>query len=79
IQGLYSYAINSEVLKFKPDDLPSNIVVLFESIPGGCQTGGSDLLTTKNHQNRGCVVVFGDGHVEFVLKDKIEKLKWKFV
>ncbi|MHC4232992.1 MAG: hypothetical protein ACYSUS_09030 [Planctomycetota bacterium] len=76
-QGLYSYAINSEVLKLKPNDLPSNIVVLFESIPGGYQTGGSDLLTTENHQNRGCVVVFGDGHVEFVLKDKIENLKWK--
>ena len=76
-QGPQSYAINKYIFELKPKDIPKDLVFLFESAPGSNQAGGYELLTTESHQNTGCNVVFGDGHVEFVFKNKINELKWK--
>jgi prepilin-type processing-associated H-X9-DG protein len=53
------------------------MVCLFETYPGWNQVGGSEILTTTYHNDNGCNVVFLDGHVTFVLKKDLHKLKWK--
>jgi prepilin-type processing-associated H-X9-DG protein len=53
------------------------MVLLFETNPGWNQVGGPESLTTENHQNDGCNVLFVDGHVEFVKKQDVNRLHWK--
>ncbi|HSV99683.1 MAG TPA: H-X9-DG-CTERM domain-containing protein [Sedimentisphaerales bacterium] len=54
----------------------SDVVLLFESKPGWNQSGGAELLTTENHQGKGCNVLFTDGHVEFVKTEYLSELRW---
>ncbi len=51
-------------------------VVLFETKAGWNQVGGPELLTTDNHNGKGCNVLFADGRVEFISANEISKLKW---
>jgi prepilin-type processing-associated H-X9-DG protein len=39
------------------------------------QVGGPAILTTEHHKGEGCNILFGDGHVEFVKKEEIPKLR----
>lgn len=55
-----------------------DVVLLFESEPGWNQSGGAELLTTENHQGKGCSVLFTDLHVEFVKTEDLSKLKWTY-
>ena len=41
------------------------------------QVGGPEVLTTENHQGRGCNILFADGHAEFVFVEEIPSLRWK--
>ncbi len=78
-----SYAINPNC---KPNS-PVDVVLLFETQGGWNQHGGPELLSTQNHPEHkdwfwgyrvpGCNVMFNDGHVEFVPKDRFDELKWK--
>jgi len=54
-----------------------DMVVLFETYPGWNQVGDFEILTTANHKDKGCNVLFLDTHVEFVRTKDIPKLKWK--
>lgn len=51
-------------------------VVLFETKPGWNQVGGPELLTTDNHNGKGCNVLFNDLHVEFVKTEDLANLQW---
>jgi prepilin-type processing-associated H-X9-DG protein len=83
--GQSSYAINENAITLEPPimrgieepNTPSDIVLLFESEPGWNQYGGPELLTFQNHNGRGCYIAFSDGHVAFVRKQNLHKLKWK--
>jgi prepilin-type processing-associated H-X9-DG protein len=83
--GQSSYAINENAITLEPlivrgvkePNAPPDIVLLFESEPGWNQYGGPELLTIKNHNGRGCYIVFTDGHIEFVRKQNLHELKWK--
>lgn len=55
-----------------------DVVLLFESKPGWNQSGGAELLTTENHQGKGCSVLFTDLHVEFVKAEDLSKLRWTY-
>jgi prepilin-type processing-associated H-X9-DG protein len=55
----------------------NDMVLLFETYPGWNQVGDSEVLTTANHNDKGCNVSFLDGHVAFVKKQDLHKLKWK--
>jgi prepilin-type processing-associated H-X9-DG protein len=69
-----SYAINPNA---KRDcRFPATTILFFESNPGWNQSGGPELLTTQNHGDKGCNVVFCDGHVEFVRAEDINNLRW---
>ncbi len=33
-------------------------------------------MTTENHKDEGCNILFGDAHVEFVRTDELGELNW---
>jgi prepilin-type processing-associated H-X9-DG protein len=74
---LCSYALN-ENIPADANDLPPNLVLLFESAPGWNQVGGPGDVVTDRHDknNPGANIAFADGHVEFVPADKIPTLRW---
>ena len=41
------------------------------------QFGGPEILTTENHNGRGCFILFNDGRVEFVKPERLGELRWK--
>jgi len=71
-KGPSHYAINPSC---KPNS-PSDTVLLFETKGGWNQHGGPEILTTEHHQNKGCNILFNDGSVKFVTKEKLDELKW---
>ena len=75
-EGPCNYAMNKNIekLDFKG---PPDMVVLFETYPGWNQVGSSEILTTANHEDKGCHVLFLDNHIAFVKKQDLHKLKWK--
>ena len=73
--GRCSYAINPNVSPHS--DFHPRLVLLFETKPGWNQVGGPELLTTDNHNGKGCNVLFHDNTVEFVKAEELPKLMWK--
>ena len=75
--GPCSYAMN-ENIPADAKDLPSDLVLLFESAPGWNQVGGADDVVTDRHgeKNPGANIAFADGHVEFVKPEDIPTLHW---
>ena len=71
-----SYAINEFLDGKKLAELPPDLVLLFESMPGWNKAGGPEILTTEHHEGKGCNVLFADGRVEFIEADRISELKW---
>lgn len=41
------------------------------------QIGGPEILTTENHEGKGCNVLFNDYHVEFVKTERLGELRWR--
>ena len=56
---------------------PPDTVLLFETIGGWNKSGGPELLTTENHRNHGCNILFNGGYVDFISTKKIADLKWE--
>ncbi len=74
-KGSCDYAMNKNIEKIGTM-APPDIVLLFESTPGWNQSGGPELLTTKNHKGEGCNILFNGGHVAFIQTEDINDLKW---
>ncbi|MCE5185391.1 MAG: hypothetical protein LLF76_04615 [Planctomycetaceae bacterium] len=62
------------------NDLPPDLVLLFESAPGWNQAGGPEDVVTDRHSkdDSGANIAFADGRVEFVKGQDMPKLKWTF-
>ncbi|MHC5199940.1 MAG: hypothetical protein ACYSO1_07520 [Planctomycetota bacterium] len=75
--GPCSYAMN-ENIPADANDLPGNLVLLFESAPGWNQTGGPNDVVTDRHgeNNPGANIAFADGTVKFVKTEDIPNLRW---
>ena len=58
------------------EELPGDLVLLFESAPGWNQVGGTDDVVTDRHSRPGANIAFADGHVEFVEAEDIPNLRW---
>jgi hypothetical protein len=56
---------------------PGDVVLLFETTGGWNQYGGPEILTTENHEGKGCNVLFKDGSVRFVKTEELGMLRWK--
>jgi len=77
--GPCSYAMN-ENIPADANELPGDLVLLFESKPGWNRIGGPDDVITDRHEKKnkpGANVAFADGHVEFVEAKEIPNLRWK--
>ena len=74
--GESSYALNKNIAGKKSSEIPSDIVLLFETKKGWNQVGGSELLNTENHEGKGCWILFNDMHAEFVKAERLGELKW---
>jgi hypothetical protein len=53
------------------------LVLLFETRDGWNRFGEDELLTTENHEGRGCNILFNNGRVQFVPKERLGDLRWK--
>lgn len=75
--GPCSYAMN-ENIPADANELPADLVVLFESAPGWNQVGGPEDVVTDRHgkDTPGANIAFADGRVEFVKAEDILKLRW---
>jgi len=71
-----SYALNENVMGLRLGELPTDVVVLFDSKPGWNQVGGAGLLAPENHKGKGCNILFGDFTVKFVDRENLGQLKW---
>lgn len=60
----------------KPNS-PDDVVWLFDSREGWNLYGGSELLNWNNHEGKGCNVLFSNGQIMFVEKEKLASLRWK--
>jgi len=75
-EGQSSYALNINAAGKKVSGIPPDMVLIFETRPGVNPAGGQELLSTENHRDDGCNIVFADGHVNFIKSDEIEDLRW---
>ena len=64
---------NAEKLDLNSPDM----VLLFDTYPGWNQVGGSEILTTANHEGEGCNVLFMDGQIYFEKVPALQHLQWK--
>ncbi len=70
-----SYAMNENVEE-RGENSPHDMVLLFETDSGWNQSGGPEILTTGNHEDEGCNILFVDGSVEFVKTADLDNLTW---
>lgn len=73
--GACSYAFNEEAYALGRG-VPYSMVLMFESKPGWNQIGGQELLNVDNHEGRGACIAYGDYRIEFVSREKLNKLRW---
>ncbi len=73
-----SYSLNKHAVE-AGDDLPEDMVVLFESGPGWNQVGGPELMIAPHGSRRGNSgsIVLGNGKARFVSEDRLDELNWK--
>jgi hypothetical protein len=72
-RGRSHYALNPNAKPTSPPDT----VLLFETKEGWNCSGGPAVLSTENHEGRGCNVAFVDIHVSFVSTEQLGELRWK--
>ena len=75
-KGPCNYAVNKNIVTLNKID-PYNMVLLFETNSGWNQSGGSEILTTDNHEHEGCNILFVDLHIQFVETKYLKDLRWK--
>jgi len=70
------YAMNKYIEQ--PGAKPGDMVLLFETAPGWNQCGGPEMIQAAHRlrNTKGCNVLFVDGHVEFVEKERFGSLLW---
>jgi len=76
-EELSDFAFNANLSEMKLAELPKDVVFLFETKLAKNPAGGSELMSTNNHPAKGCFVLFGDMHVEFVRVEDFNNLRWK--
>lgn len=72
----YAMNINLDSIG-KLEDLPPDMVVIFETKEGWNQAGGAELVCTEYVDESGCNVLFGDNGVKFVKTEDMPGLKWE--
>lgn len=68
-----NYAMNVNVIGL--DDIPKDIVLIFESGTGWNLVGGKELLVKDNYKS-GCWIIFGGLYSRYVYLDEYVNLQW---
>jgi len=76
-EGLSEFAFNSNLSELKLAEVPKDMVLIFETQLAKNPAGGKELINPENHPLKGCFVLFGDMHVEFVRAEDFNNLRWK--
>jgi hypothetical protein len=76
-EGRCNFAFNINVNEMKLDDIPPDVVLLFESEPGWNQVGGPELLTTENHEGTRCTILTAGGGTGFIKTEDLNRLRWE--
>lgn len=76
-KGRIRYGLNKNLENHRLADLPSDVVLLFETIPGNNPVGAHESITADNHYGKGCIVLFGDLHLGFVKSEDFNDLRWE--
>jgi len=71
------FDFNKNLLGFKPDQINKDAVLLFQSKNDSSQFSGADDISAEWHYDRGSLIVFGDGRIEFVKKENFKNLRWQ--
>ncbi|MFI4911539.1 MAG: DUF4190 domain-containing protein [Sedimentisphaeraceae bacterium JB056] len=71
-----AYALNINAAGKELASLPADMVLLYESVPGWNNCGGSELLNVENHSGNGCNILFCDGQVSFIKTYELDYLIW---
>lgn len=80
LTGIHSkFVCNANLMNKKLSQFPDDVVVIFESDapPDKDNIGGHSDISTWWHYGRGSLMVFGDGHVEFVKTEDFNNLQWQ--
>ena len=72
-----SYAINKNIVKYKFEDLPDDIVLFFESDLGWNGVGDKNDVNYNNHDDFTAGIVFADGYITHLNKEAVDKLRWE--
>jgi hypothetical protein len=76
-EGPCSYALNKNVTGMTLSELPSNVVILFETKSAKNPVGSKELIIADNHKGKGGMVLFADRHIAFVRAEDFNNLRWK--
>lgn len=74
-----SYGMNRALGGLRKTSLvePSMVVLLFDSVPGKNQNGGTELLPSPARHKSAQVIGFADGHVKRCTDEMANRLRWK--
>jgi len=75
--GISEIAFNANLTGVKLAELPGDVVLLFETNVARNPVGGQELINAGNHPAKGCFVLLGNMHIEFVKQEDFDKLRWK--
>jgi len=79
--GRCNYALNENVAEMILPNVPSDVVLIFESSRGYNSAGGPELLAGEVHKDgvgaEGCNILFSAGWPKFIKKDDLDTLRWK--
>jgi hypothetical protein len=76
-EGLSDFALNANLSEQKLAEVSKNAVLLFGTKLAKNPVGGVELINAEDHPLKGCFVLFGDMHVEFVRAEDFNNLRWK--
>ena len=71
------FDFNKKLLGLKPDKIHTDVVLLFQSENDRSSFSDSNNISAEWHYDRGSLIVFGDGRLEFIKKENFKNLRWK--
>ena len=74
---LERFAFNENLAELQLDQIPGDVILLFEAERGENRVGNESAITAYHHYEKGSIVMFADLRVEFVKSEDFDKLRWK--
>jgi hypothetical protein len=72
-----NFDFNKNLLGLKPSEIHTDVVMLFQSENDESSFSDSNNILAKWHFDRGSLIIFSDGRLEFIKKENFKNLRWK--